>query len=157
MHQLMQAPTRENPTSPFLVPRGAVLISQSPVQAIGVLDEHQRPWTTVWVGEAGFSTPVTIGKGGGKTVGGFTVQCLVDGTHDPVVGIIKENIRRKVPSNVSGLAIDLMRRNRVKWAGKVLGADFESVDEQGESSAAMIKAVVEVESSLCKSEMIRKE
>lgn len=149
MHHLMHAPTNPNPTSPFLTPNGAYHIRQSPLQAVGILDKNGRPWTTIWAGEAGFSTPVSIGMEKGNSTGGFVVQCPVDAIYDPVINAIKENVARKEKSIVSGLGINLMKRDRVKWAGHVLGADFKdfTADDDNDAKVTM-QAVVGVDSSL---------
>lgn len=142
MRQLLKVPPGQNPTTPGLPPHYAMRVSQSPLLAVGTLDEHLRPWTTLWGGERGFAGPVApdvLGLSG-----------TVDTTHDPVfeafwrgaderdAGLVQPNGGEGV--SMSALAIDLETRNRVKLAGKMIaGAD---------KGAGGVQAAMHVEESL---------
>ena len=146
MHRLMAAPTFPNPSSPFLTPSAAVYVRGAPLEAVGMLDAQDRPWTSLWAGAAGFTTPVALGKADGSRASGIVIDSVVDTNYDPVIQLIRANLEQGKPSVVSGLAADLMERKRVKWAGTVVGADFKAVE--GSAEVMRMQAVVEIESSL---------
>lgn len=143
MHRLLHVPHRDNPTSPFLTPNGANLLMRCPLIALGTLDTEGRPWTTLLGSEAGFSRPIAQSIIGIKT--------LVDRNHDPVVGSLLGNDANgepvKIEGNgkmVSGLAIDLENRKRVKLYGRMVGGALASTtDGVGEA-----QLVVKIEQSL---------
>lgn len=154
MHSLMRTPAyEENPTSPFLTPGGAHLLQTAPLLALGTLDREGWPWTSLWGGEPGFARSL-----GSSVVG---IKNLVDRQHDPVsqalLGgqqdgeVARENGQDRF---VSGLAIDLSARRRVKFAGHMMaGAMGQLATEptEEESKIAEAQIVVKVDSSLGKS------
>ncbi|KAH6679118.1 oxidoreductase-like protein [Halenospora varia] len=145
MHKLLRVPQRDNPTKPYLTPNAAQTLMRSPLVALGALDSEGRPWTTILGGEAGFSQPIAQGIIGMKTT--------VDMVHDPVVETllgeakdgsviqVKELGKGKM---VSGLAIDLETRRRVKLFGRMI-AGAVSGTEEGIGEA---QVVVKIEQSL---------
>ena len=144
MQTLMHAPPTNNPTTPFLTPSRAALLSASPLLAIGALDDAGRPWTSLWGGESGFMRPL-----GGNAVG---LRVLVDMDGDPLVGMLKGQGTKGDAAisgegrRVSGLGIDLETRRRVKVAGEIAGAMIEQMgDEAGVGEA---RVIVKIESSL---------
>lgn len=139
MHQLMQIPSIENPTSSMLTPQAAFMFQRAPLLAIGTLDSKSRPWTTIWGGLPGFSQPLGSGIVGTRT--------LVDGVNDPVVqalvgGSPKGDVVQGdsgmggAPRMVSGLAIDLMSRKRVKVFGRMVAGSLGEVEVEGMESAS---------------------
>jgi hypothetical protein len=143
MHKLLRVPQHDNPTSPFLTPFGANVLMRCPLIALGTLDSEGRPWTTVWGGEPGFSRPIAQSIIGMKTT--------IDRTYDPVIKtllgdeadgeIVQETGTGKM---VSGLAIDLEARRRVKLYGRmVAGALAATEPDVGE-----VQLVVKIEQSL---------
>lgn len=77
MHNLLELPPQDNPTSTMLTPQAAFMLQKGSLLALGALDSQGRPWTTLWGGSPGFSEPL-----GGGFVG---TRTLVDGENDPVV------------------------------------------------------------------------
>ncbi|KAE8825113.1 hypothetical protein HRS9122_10212 [Pyrenophora teres f. teres] len=77
MHRLLRVPPQDNPTSTMLTPQASNMFQRAPILAFGTLDAQDRPWTTLWGGEPGFSEPL-----GGGFVG---TRTLVDSKNDPVV------------------------------------------------------------------------
>lgn len=129
MRVAMRAPYEENPTSPFLSPGGAGLARMSPLMAVGALDKDGRPWTSLWGGRRGFSGPVAQSVIGIKT--------MVDMRYDPVVNVffgesgIGKIVREEGDARpVSGLAIDMENRRRVKLMGSFLGGTLDAVDPE---------------------------
>jgi predicted pyridoxine 5'-phosphate oxidase superfamily flavin-nucleotide-binding protein len=153
MHSLMHTPSsEENPTSPFLTPGGAHLLQTAPLLALGTLDREGWPWTALWGGEPGFARSL-----GSSVVG---IKNLVDRQYDPVAQallgeqedgeVFRENGQEHF---VSGLAIDLSARRRVKFAGHLMaGALGRSATEPAEedSKTAEAQVVLKINSSLGK-------
>lgn len=143
MHRLLHVPNRDNPSSPFLTPNGANLLMRCPLLALGTIDSKGRPWTTLIGGEAGFSRPIAQSIIGIKT--------LVDRNHDPVISWLLDTDADGEPVSiegngkmVSGLAIDLENRKRVKLFGRMMGgAVAATTDGVGEA-----QVVVRIEQSL---------
>jgi ferredoxin-NADP reductase/predicted pyridoxine 5'-phosphate oxidase superfamily flavin-nucleotide-binding protein len=160
MHNLLHVPPQDNPTSAMLTPQASFMLQRAPLLAIGTLDSDSRPWTALWGGEPGFSEPL-----GGGFVG---TRTLVDGKFDPVVQALvggKEKGETLQPEGgegkmLSGLAIDLVKRKRVKIAGKLAAGTLRDVDVEieGNSSAepppdipktqSQIQLVTKIEQSL---------
>ena len=145
MHKWLRLPHRDNPTTPFLAPYAAQKLSRSPLVAIGTLDAENRPWTTVWGGEAGFSQPVA------QSVIGL--KATVDRTYDPVLQtLLGENADGEVVraegagKMVGGLAIDLESRSRVKLYGRMLAGALSAT----ENDIGEVQLVVKIEQSLGK-------
>lgn len=143
MHRILRVPHRENPSSPFLTPNGANLLMRCPLLALGTLDSQGRPWTTLIGGEAGFSRPIAQSIIGIKT--------LVDRAHDPVVetllGADADGEPVRIEGNgkmVSGLAIDLENRRRVKIYGRMVGGALAATTP----GVGEVQVVVKIEQSL---------
>jgi hypothetical protein len=144
MHELLNVPEHENPTSSFLTPHAAHMSAAFPLTAVGVLDEQQRPWTTVWGGDAGFTRPL-----GGNVLG---TRTTVDAGNDPVVQAL---VRRKFGKDgaggergmmVSALPIDLQNRRRVKLFGRVVaGAVAKHADEDGHGHGHVERGIGEIQ------------
>lgn len=144
----------DNPTSPFLTPMAAHQISRYPLMAIGTLDEHDRPWCTLWgSGEPPLSQPVA------QSV--IAIKSSVDASFDPVVQAIwkgKDNgeiIREEGKGRlVSGLSISLEERGRVKLAGRLIAGalDANSTPEgqsnEHEGKSGSIQLVAKIDQSL---------
>jgi hypothetical protein len=143
MHKILQVPERDNPTSPFLAPYAANLLVRSPLVAIGTLDSEDRPWTTIWGGEAGFSQPVA------QSIIGM--KATVDRTYDPVLQrllgdkadgeVVRADGTGKM---VGGLAIDLESRSRVKLYGRMIAGAVSAT----EKDIGEVQLVVKIEQSL---------
>lgn len=157
MHSLLRVPPQDNPTSAMLTPQASFMLQRAPLLAIGALDDQSRVWTALWGGAPGFSEPI-----GGGFVG---TRTLVDSKYDPVVQALvggAEKGEMLQPQSdgkmVSGLAIDLVTRKRVKIAGKMAAGTIRSVPievEEGQSLPAgapetqdQIQLVTKIEQSL---------
>lgn len=142
----------DNPTSPFLTPMAAYQISRYPLMAIGTLDEHDRPWCTIWgSGEPPLSQPVA------QSV--IAIKSNVDASFDPVVQAIwkgQDNgdiIREEGDGRlVSGLSIHLEERGRVKLAGRLiagaLDANQQGSKQPNEGKSGSIQLVAKIDQSL---------
>lgn len=143
MHKLMSAPTRANPTSPFLTPFRARFLSVCNLFAIGTFDAQNRPWTSLWGGEEGSVGVVNL-----QTLG---IKTLVDTQNDPViqrlVGSKGDNGLIGAGQVISGLGIKLETRDRVKMSGRVAGVMF---DNMGDGTVSNAQIVLQVDSSLGK-------
>ncbi|KAI4638626.1 hypothetical protein J4E93_009927 [Alternaria ventricosa] len=154
MHRLLRIPPQDNPTSAMLTPQAAFMFQRAPLLAFGTLDTQDRPWTTLWGGEPGFSEPLGGGFNGTRT--------LVDGKHDPVVqalvggsekgGESKTTQAKDGGKLVAGLAIDLMTRKRVKTAGRMVAGTIKDVEVEieGEENRkqTQLQLVTKIEQSL---------
>ncbi|MCJ1387556.1 hypothetical protein MMC18_000399 [Xylographa bjoerkii] len=151
MHSLMHIDLHmENPTYPCLTGGGGNFLQTAPLVAIGTHDLEGRLWTTLWGGAAGFSRSL------GSSI--IEIKTLVDKQYDPVVeALLGHQLDGKITEtvgagcSVSGLAIDLAARRRLKFAGHVvagalgqLGPQTSGVD--GKLGEAQI--VIKVDSSL---------
>ncbi|MBE7181040.1 MAG: pyridoxamine 5'-phosphate oxidase family protein [Terriglobus roseus] len=145
----------DNPTSPFLTPRAAYMVQRYPLLALGTLDDQDRPWVTVWGGEAGFAQQVA------RSVLG--VRTLVDTVYDPVVRALfrgktdGEILRQEGAGKLAaGLSILLEERGRVKIMGRVVGGacSRHEGDEEGTEGkengdgAGEIQLALKIEQSL---------
>lgn len=147
MHNLMRVPEADNPSVPTLSPGAAYLTQQAPLLALGTLDKDGRPWTTIWGGKPGFA-----GQFAQSTIG---IRSLVDTTYDPVVQallggnadgeLVKAEGGGKM---VSGLAIDLEHRRRVKLYGRMVAGALEGLGSTGDFGQAQL--AVNIEQSLGK-------
>lgn len=143
MHKLLRVPAQDNPTSQFLTPYAANLLTQCPLLALGTLDSEGRPWTTIWGGEKGFSRPVAEGI--------IYAKATLGRAFDPVVKtllgtrtdgeIVQEEGNGKM---VGGLAIDLETRRRVKLYGRMMAGSMLATEE-GIGEAQLL---VKIEQSL---------
>lgn len=144
MHKRLRVPEGENPTSSFLSPFAANLLTRSPLLALGTLDSSGRPWTTLWGGEAGFAWPVA------QSV--IAVKATIDLEYDPVSEVLLgknadgQVKREESPGRmVGGLAIDLESRRRVKLYGRMAAG---ALKETAGNSVAEASLVVKIEQSL---------
>ncbi|KAJ5478966.1 hypothetical protein N7530_004475 [Penicillium desertorum] len=141
LHHLLRVPHGDNPTAPYLSARAASLVQQSPLLALGTLDSQGRPWSTIWGGTAGFATPVAESLIG--------LQTQVDTKYDPVVQALLTGNQTDAYTGkmVSGLAIDLENRRRVKLHGRmVYGRMVNGSLSDGDEGQAQV--VVHIEGSL---------
>jgi hypothetical protein len=143
MHKLLRVPDQDNPTSPYLTPFGNMILTRSPLIALGTLDKDDRPWTTLWGGERGFSQAI------GQSIIG--VKTTVDRKYDPVVEALLgkeadgEVVNPDGPGNmVAGLGIDLETRTRVKLYGRMVAGAINAT----EGGAGEAQLVVKIEQSL---------
>jgi hypothetical protein len=140
----------DNPTSSMLTPYAAYLLQRSPLLAIGTLDSEGRPWTTVWGGDPGFASSL------GSSIIGLSVT--VDRKHDPVVAALLTDTAgddvswvRGQGKMVGGLAIDLLKRQRVKLYGRLAASTINTLSaEEGEDDIGIgeMRLVVRIEQSL---------
>lgn len=150
MAKAMHVPDMDNPTFPSLSPQLANHARIVPLIAIGTLDKHGRPWTTLWGGEKGISQPIAHGILG--------IKSQVVRQHDPVVEelvgkdgdgtVVREEGEGRM---VSGLTIDLETRKRTKLYGRmVAGALSMREDEATETQqhVAEVQLVLKIEQSL---------
>ncbi|KAJ4315932.1 hypothetical protein N0V94_005696 [Neodidymelliopsis sp. IMI 364377] len=140
----------------MLTPQASFMLQRAPLLAIGTLDDASRPWTALWGGAPGFSEPI-----GGGFVG---TRTLVDSKYDPVVQALVGGTKGEMmqPKDggkmISGLAIDLVTRKRVKIAGKMAAGtvvqvnieDNENVPSQvdGLETQHQVQLVTKIEQSL---------
>ncbi|KAJ6128801.1 hypothetical protein N7471_010018 [Penicillium samsonianum] len=136
LHHLLRVPHGDNPTAPYLSSRAAYLVEQSPLLALGTLDSQGRPWSTIWGGTAGFATPVAESLIG--------LQTQVDSKYDPVVQALLTGNQTDadIGKMVSGLAVDLENRRRVKLYGRMVTGSLSDGD------AGQAQMVVHIEESL---------
>ncbi|KFY88865.1 hypothetical protein V500_06071 [Pseudogymnoascus sp. VKM F-4518 (FW-2643)] len=145
VHRALHVSPPNNPTSPFLSPFAARVLQRSPLIALGITDSQGRPWTSLWGGSPAFARPIAPSI--------IAINSAVGRTLDPV---IKELLGSDADGEVvqggekgpliSGLAIDLDARLRVKFSGRmVAGALMEP--EKG-SGAAEVRLVMKIERSL---------
>ncbi|OAX85212.1 hypothetical protein ACJ72_00405 [Emergomyces africanus] len=154
MQQLMHVPEEYNPSAPYLSPGAAYMVQKSPLIALGTIDKHGRPWTTVWGGEAGLAGPVS------QSIIG--IRNFVDKTYDPVVAtlyggksngeVVKEEGEGRL---MSGLSVDMENRKRVKLMGRMIAGnlarlDATDSDEKGvePTHAGQAQLVIKIEQSL---------
>lgn len=148
MHKLLRVPEIDNPTQLYLTPNASYTLIRSPLVALGTLDSEGRPWTALWGGEAGCSRPIA------QSIIG--VRATVDRTFDPLVDVLLggkvdgEVVQEQAPGRmISGLAIDLENRRRVKLYGRmVAGAVAASEEVIGE-----VQLAIKIEQSLGMSEV----
>lgn len=157
MHELLRVPNQDNPTSAMLTPQASFMLQRAPLLAIGTLDDQSRPWTALWGGAPGFSEPI-----GGGFVG---TRTLVDSKFDPVVQTLvggAEKGEMLQPQDggkmLSGLAIDLLTRKRVKIAGKLAAGTIREIDIETNNNVTLppdaprtqsqIQLVTKIEQSL---------
>lgn len=154
MHRLLKVPRQENPSSPFLTPYGAHMLQSAPLLALGTLDAQGRPWATIWGGEPGLAQQV-----GPSIIG---IRSMIECVYDPVAEALFEGkgdgevVRPDGPGMmVSGLAIDLENRTRVKLFGRMVAGALsrpggDDDDRVAGTQAGNVQLVVKVEESLGK-------
>lgn len=154
MQHALGGPDSDNPTVPMLTQQAASMLQRAPLLALGCLDSDDKPWTTIWGGDTGFSQAI------GQSIIG--IKTPVPPRHDPVVEILVgsgaegEIVREQGKGRmVSALTIDLETRKRVKLYGRmVAGAlGLKKVDPESseDSKFAEVQLVVKVEQSLGRS------
>ncbi|KAI3527516.1 oxidoreductase FAD-binding domain-containing protein [Colletotrichum filicis] len=170
LHEQLKIPRhRANPTAAGLPPSYGNRIAAAPLLALGTLDAERRPWTTLWGGEAG-----NVARPIAEDVLGL--RSVVDVVDDPVFKALW-GVEREVDEDhqqqqhlqeviqpgrgpdggklVSGLAIDLTTRDRVKFGGRmVAGAvtvpsdGIAAAEDRSSSSSSEVQIAVHVEESL---------
>ncbi|GIJ90869.1 hypothetical protein Asppvi_009834 [Aspergillus pseudoviridinutans] len=139
MHKLLRVPHRDNPTVPFITSRAGHLIKQSPLLAIGTLDQEGRPWSSIWGGEKGFATPTSDST--------FAIKTPIGTTYDPVVESLLLDSSTNSGKSVSFLAVDLENHQRVKLYGRVAAGSLDTLDVETRADVAHL--IVHVDGSLC--------
>lgn len=150
MQKKLRVPDMDNPTIPMLSPQASNMLQRAPLLAFGTLDLEGRPWTTVWGGRKGFSQPL-----GNSMIG---IRTSVASKLDPVVGvlvgrdakgeIVKEEGEGRL---LSGLAIDLNTRKRVKLAGRMVAGTLGSSngeDDTDSGQQGILQLVARIDESL---------
>ncbi|KIL87171.1 hypothetical protein FAVG1_09725 [Fusarium avenaceum] len=111
VHDLLKVPTKDNPTAAGFPIRYEERLLQSPIVAVGTLDDQGRPWTTIWGGQRGFAQRTAEDV--------ISLTSAVDMSSDPVF----EALWADQPRNgliqgrgrpMSGLTVDLETRDRIK-------------------------------------------
>ncbi|KAG9669381.1 putative oxidoreductase, partial [Aureobasidium melanogenum] len=151
MQKRLRVPEMDNPTIPMLSPQASSMLQRAPLLAFGTLDSEGRPWTTVWGGRKGFSQPLGNSMIGIRT----SVASKLDPVVEALVGrdtngeIVKEEGEGRL---LSGLAIDLDTRKRVKLAGRMVAGtlgrangdnDTDDYEQQG-----ILQLVARIDESL---------
>lgn len=151
MQRKLLVPEMDNPTIPMLSPQASNMLQRAPLLAFGTLDSEGQPWTSVWGGRTGFSRPL-----GNSTIG---IRTSVASKLDPVVevlvgrdakgGIVKEEGEGRL---LSGLAIDLDTRKRVKLAGRMVAGSLdwssEDVTTTNDIKQGVLQLVARIDESL---------
>jgi hypothetical protein len=148
MQRKLHVPDMDNPTIPMLSPQASNMLQRAPLLAFGTLDPEGRPWTTVWGGRTGFSRPL-----GGSTIG---IRTSVAVKLDPVVEILvgrdaKGEIVKEEGEGrtLSGLAIDLDTRKRVKLAGRMVAGCLDGIyDTDNYIQQGMLQLVARIDETL---------
>ncbi|UQC73560.1 oxidoreductase FAD-binding domain-containing protein [Colletotrichum lupini] len=170
LHEQLKIPRhRANPTAAGLPPSYGTRIAAAPLLALGTLDAERRPWTTLWGGEAG-----NVARPIAEDVLGL--RSVVDVADDPVFKALwgaegevdgdqqqQQHLQEVIQPGrgpdggklVSGLAIDLTTRDRVKFGGRmVAGAvtvpsdGIAAAEDRSSSSSSEVQIAVHVEESL---------
>ncbi|KAI4853546.1 oxidoreductase [Aureobasidium sp. EXF-8845] len=150
MQRKLHVPDMDNPTIPMLSPQASNMLQRAPLLAFGTLDPEGQPWTTVWGGFTGFSRPL-----GNSTIGIRTPVALeLDPVVEILVGrdakgeIVKEEGEGRT---LSGLAIDLDSRKRVKLAGRMVAGSLGTDEHYGtdnDTQQGMLQLVARIDESL---------
>lgn len=144
MHDVLKIPYFTNPTSLFLSPSAGYLLQNAPLLALGILDGEGKPWTTVWGGERGFAKPLGSSK--------ISIKAVVDQKYDPLSAALFHGNNEKIEKDrargkmISGLALDLDSRQRVKLYGRMVAGTFGSMKD--EEDVCTIQLLVKIEQSL---------
>ncbi|MCJ1380293.1 hypothetical protein MMC17_003396 [Xylographa soralifera] len=151
MHSLMRTDLHmENTTYPSLTPGSGNFLQTVPLVAIGTHDLEGRLWTTLWGGEAGFMRSL------GSSILG--IKSFVDKQYDPVVEALlghqsdsdgTDTVGRG--RSLSGLAIDLAARRRLKFAGHIMAGALSQLGPQTsgpDEKLGEAQVVIKVDSSL---------
>ncbi|RLL67630.1 pyridoxamine 5'-phosphate oxidase family protein [Streptomyces sp. Z26] len=165
MHRLLRVPYEDNPTTRGLPAVYGSTLPHFPLFALGAVDRHDRVWTTLFGGRPGTAGLVSSGvlglafparlrrlpveEGGGWVGPDPVLEALVSGT--PSSDGQPIDLSGKT---VSGLALDLETRTRVKVAGRAIrGAVLEKQPAGGTVPAGGtepvdVRLAVAVEESL---------
>ncbi|KAL0941883.1 oxidoreductase [Colletotrichum truncatum] len=151
VHELLKVPLQRYPTAAGLPASYGYRVAAAPLLALGTLDGDGRPWTTLWGGDAG-----AVARPVAEDVLG--VRSKVDVVDDPVIRALWGGEEREIKEGevvqpgpggegktVSGLAIDLRTRDRVKIAGKMIAGAVTTVDGNG---GGELQIAVKVDESL---------
>ncbi|KAG9752059.1 putative oxidoreductase, partial [Aureobasidium melanogenum] len=151
MQKKLRVPEMDNPTIPMLSPQASSMLQRAPLLAFGTLDSEGRPWTTVWGGRKGFSQSLGNSMIGIRT----SVASRLDPVVETLVGrnakgeVIKEEGEGRL---LSGLAIDLDTRKRVKLAGRkvagTLGSTNGDKDTNDHGQQGILQLVARIDESL---------
>ncbi|KAM0546960.1 hypothetical protein ACHAPJ_010620 [Fusarium lateritium] len=111
VHGLLKVPTKGNPTATGFPLRYEERLLQSPIVAVGTLDDQGRPWTTIWGGERGFAQRIAEDV--------VSLNSAVDMATDPVFEALwsnqpREGVIEGREKPMSGLTVDLETRDRIK-------------------------------------------
>jgi len=151
MQRKLHVPEMDNPTIPMLSPQASSMLQRAPLLAFGTLDSEGRPWTTVWGGRTGFSRPVGNSMIGIRTSVALELDPVVEILvgHDAKGEVVKEEGEGRL---LSGLAIDLDTRKRVKLAGRMVAGTLGSVLESHATTKymqqGMLQLVARIDESL---------
>ncbi|KAK1463235.1 oxidoreductase FAD-binding domain-containing protein [Colletotrichum melonis] len=170
LHEQLKIPRhRANPTAAGLPPSYGNRIAAAPLLALGTLDAERRPWTTLWGGEAGnVARPIAedvLGLRSVVDIGDDPVFKALWGAEGEVNGdqqqqqhlqeVIQPGRGPDGGKLVSGLAIDLTTRDRVKFGGRmVAGAvtvpsdGIAAAEDRSSSFSSEVQIAVHVEESL---------
>lgn len=160
VHKLVHVPTPENPTTAGFPARYGYRVQQSPLVALGALDDDGKPWTTVWGGMPGFARPI------GHDL--LMAGSLVDAENDPVISALlggpgkggggdrkyqmdQADFASGGGKVISGLSIDLATRDRVKVGGRLVQGSVVMEPGPlggGEDGVARAELVVLIEEGL---------
>lgn len=151
MQKKLRVPEMDNPTIPMLSPQASSMLQRAPLLAFGTLDSEGRPWTTVWGGRKGFSQSL-----GNSMIG---IRTSVASKSDPVVeALVGRNDKGEIVKEegegrlLSGLAIDLDTRKRVKLAGRMvagtLGSTNGDKDSNDHGQQGILQLVARIDESL---------
>ncbi|KAK0374595.1 oxidoreductase FAD-binding domain-containing protein [Colletotrichum limetticola] len=170
LHEQLKIPRhRANPTAAGLPPSYGNRIAAAPLLALGTLDAERRPWTTLWGGEAG-----NVARPIAEDVLGL--RSVVDIGDDPVFKALwgaegevdadqqqQQHLQEVIQPGrgpdggklVSGLAIDLTTRDRVKFGGRMVAGAVTvpsdgtaAAEDRSSSSSSEVQIAVHVEESL---------
>ncbi|KAH6962842.1 hypothetical protein DER45DRAFT_99652 [Fusarium avenaceum] len=111
VHDLLKVPTNGNPTATGFPIRYEERLLESPLVAIGTLDDQGRPWTTIWGGQRGFAQRTAEDV--------ISLNSAVDMSSDPVFEALwayqpRSGVIQGRGRPMSGLTVDLETRDRIK-------------------------------------------
>lgn len=127
IHKTLHIDPDGNPTTPFLSPFASHVLQRAPLVALGTVDSDGRPWTSLWGGEPAFARQIARGLGAEEDLD----DVVQGGENGPLM---------------SGLAIDLDSRLRVKLAGKMVAGALQ--EPKKGSGVAEVQLVMKIERSL---------
>ncbi|KAK6537283.1 hypothetical protein TWF694_011476 [Orbilia ellipsospora] len=142
IQKLLRVPYQENPTVPFLPPGIARFISASPLVAVGTTSASGQPWASLLTGIPGFTQNVGQGI--------LAIQTAVP-IGDPLYDTFgnenwdenADEADKRGEGMIAGLAVNLERRQRVKFYGKSKRGMRRMEKEKG-----MVTFVMQVEQTL---------